>query len=564
MAVVTKNTNNDGRKQHGNDERFTAQTDTAVTSPTETSPTETGPTTIQPPSLWLYLRFDQLSLNALGIDTRANASAAAIIDQQRVHQCNASAAASGIRKTMTFSHARMTAPDVTLHSRALLKEQQQLSELAGWAYRYSPMVTPHKQGLLMDIGGCLDLFQGFDHLLSNIQEELAELNISYRIGSAHTPKGAVALSFCHDNGYQQSRFAPHQQAQFCQLLRQVSIDHLDIDDKQRQQLYSCGFEYVDDFIDIPAAELGQRFGSTLLDYLQRLLGTKADPQSPTIPPETFRQHTDFAEPIHNQQWIDEEIRRLLQSLCEFLRKRQLHCRGFDWYFFGHNQHLIDHVHIALAARQNTLSVLKSLSDLQISKLDLRRELMGIELVSTHVYPLSLLPDDFFDTSTHADDAAQLIDRLRARLGPRTVYQPALCAEHLPELQNLRCAPATSTTSATSPANAPKQHSRYVQERPSTYLSGRTSAPTKTPNDTTPPALQPLWLLPKPRYLSQKQQQPWYQGPLRLINGPDRITSHWWSGLQYRDYFIARQHNGRLLWVFYEHSRKSWYLHGFFA
>ena len=76
--------------------------------------------------------------------------------------------------------------------------------------------------------------------------------------------------------------------------------------------------------------------------------------------------------------------------------------------------------------------------------------------------------------------------------------------------------------------------------------------------------QPLSLLAHPQKLTQRAKQPYLQGPLSIIHGPDRLSSHWWDTLQSRDYFIARQRNGRLLWVFYDRVQKAWFLHGLFC
>ncbi|HEX6017267.1 MAG TPA: hypothetical protein VFZ28_04115, partial [Burkholderiaceae bacterium] len=64
-------------------------------------------------------------------------------------------------------------------------------------------------------------------------------------------------------------------------------------------------------------------------------------------------------------------------------------------------------------------------------------------------------------------------------------------------------------------------------------------------------MRPLWLLREPVPLSERGARPWLDGtPLQLVAGPERIESGWWDGgLAARVYFIARVHDGALVWVF---------------
>ena len=60
--------------------------------------------------------------------------------------------------------------------------------------------------------------------------------------------------------------------------------------------------------------------------------------------------------------------------------------------------------------------------------------------------------------------------------------------------------------------------------------------------------------------------PHHGGPLRLLSGPERIESGWWDGADVaRDYFIAQDSDGGLLWIYRErHTPAGWFLHGVFA
>ena len=78
--------------------------------------------------------------------------------------------------------------------------------------------------------------------------------------------------------------------------------------------------------------------------------------------------------------------------------------------------------------------------------------------------------------------------------------------------------------------------------------------------------RPLWLLPEPLPLKQRDQRPYWDGTLLLEAGPERIESGWWDGRAVtRDYFVACSPHGQRLWVFRERQApRGWFLHGLFS
>jgi protein ImuB len=140
-------------------------------------------------------------------------------------------------------------------------------------------------------------------------------------------------------------------------------------------------------------------------------------------------------------------------------------------------------------------------------------------------------------------STELCERLAARLGDEAVRALAPHPDHRPE-----CA----WRSAPHP----------VKERVSM-----------------PPAPRPLWLLAEPQALEEflhaaastppslnASPQRSGEGPLVLLDGPERIECGWWEGRDVRrDYFVARAASGQTLWVF-KHPRRGagWHVHGIFA
>ncbi len=131
--------------------------------------------------------------------------------------------------------------------------------------------------------------------------------------------------------------------------------------------------------------------------------------------------------------------------------------------------------------------------------------------------------------------SQLAERLAARIGNQSVQGVATVAEHRPQrawrLQGLLGDKAVTTLSA-------------IRQS----------------------LCRPLWMLSEPALLPAEQGYPLHQGPLTLLEGPERLETGWWDddGIA-RDYYTAINPQGLRLWVFCNRSRTStWYLHGFFG
>jgi len=112
---------------------------------------------------------------------------------------------------------------------------------------------------------------------------------------------------------------------------------------------------------------------------------------------------------------------------------------------------------------------------------------------------------------------------------------------------------------------PAAQASYLPEQANQWLPLSRSQPP----DADRPALQrPCWMLDPAQPLQHDQQSPLLdQQRLRLVQGPERVQTGWWSGTghQQRDYFIALCPQGRLYWVYRDLSQEhAWYLHGVFG
>ncbi len=485
---------------------------------------------------WLCLRFAYLPLNAVGVRYR-DQSNTVLTEEHQVLQCNQTAEDLGVRVGYSIGHTLMLNPTAALIERQCEQEALKLTALCEWAYRFTSHVSIYDEHtLLLEVGRSLSLFRGLKHLHHLISTDLERLQIDVCSAVAATPKAAYVLSY----GYQQEWQLEHSQA----LLKHVYLADLDLHAKTIKQLQHCGFVTVGDVLTIPTAELGERFGQDTLQYLDQLVGQTADPQICTTPPETFMASVDFAEPIRNRLWIEQQVSRLLQDLLSFVQTRQLLCRGFVWRFYHENNRLLKSIEIKLNSTKLDLAMVQELTDLKFASSAIEWEFSRIELGSDELFARSMWHDDLFDPRPDQVNFNRLIDRLNSRLGTGAVRQITAQAEHLPELASHWVAMATTSATKPAPQNVKNLAAENVSQQDLT---------------------EPLWLLEHPRRLVKLTDgRPSCDGPLVFIHGPNRVSSHWWSQLCSRDYYIARQVSGRLLWVYFERTQQQWFMHGAFA
>ena len=83
-------------------------------------------------------------------------------------------------------------------------------------------------------------------------------------------------------------------------------------------------------------------------------------------------------------------------------------------------------------------------------------------------------------------------------------------------------------------------------------------------------VRPVWMLWPPEPLHERLARPLLDGrPLQLLSGPERIEAGWWDHqLAERDYFIAEDTEGALVWLYRARlpggEGSGWFLHGRFA
>lgn len=513
-------------------------------------------------SLWLCLHFSRLALDVF--DLSDNVRAIAVIEQRFVHCANRDNLPAGL--ALATAHALH--PDLLALERQPERERDYLHNLAHWAYQFTPgVVIANRNSLLLEIGSCRQLHRGTRNLLKKLRRSLQQRRQYADFGVAHTPKAAWLLAQCRcapalRDDCMDDDLLQHQ-------LAITPIEILEIDVDAQRALQQMGLTALGALRNLPMAALGKRFGENFVDYLQKIDGEKSDPQVFFAPAPHFQYGLAFIDGIPQRQMLLFPMKRLLQSLHDYLRARQLHCHTLHWQLFDAH-HVQAEFSIELSRTQNHWHNLLELSRLKLEQVPLTASIFSINLFCEDFFEATPTAQQLFpDENDQHEAAGALIDRLQARLGKDALQRLEMQESHWPELawRSENRVPANRRSTVLFATTR-----RAFSEIKGVPIGSEASSmtPTVAANNTADrlasvQSIKPFWLLPEAQPLPQRDNQPCWPTPLILLRGPERIDNHWWQEkVQERDYYIARNERGVICWIFHERETQRWFLHGLFA
>jgi len=490
--------------------------------------------------LWLCLDFPALPLEALAGHQAAVARAVFEEEQgiRRVLLASPKAAAAGIGAGLSVNAALSLLPDLQLEMRNTCQEERALKRLACWAERFTSFVVVEApRTLLLEIAGSLRLFEGLLTLRERIATGCKEQGFTANLAIAPTPQASFWLA-------KSARAVCIEDATYLNnALSLLPLHGLGWPASVTEALGGMGITRVGDCLRLPRAGFARRFGATRLLQLDRALGRLPDPRMSYRFPERFCATHDLDEEHSERELLLQFCRQLLLKLERFLMHRQMQVQRLQFSFFHLRTATTGLVLGSVQAGRNA-SHWSELLAIKFEQLVLPEAVISICLRGGRCQLLTITTDNLlFDTAKNACDEsiASLVERLNTRIGDASVRGVSTVAEHRPQY-----AWRSASVSASRDATTIACDSEY------------------------PPSLQlrrPLWMLESPQRLASEDARPFYQGPLTLMEGPERLESGWWDddGIA-RDYFVALTMQGVLLWVYQDRQQKNvcWYLHGIFG
>ena len=495
-------------------------------------------------SLWISLHLPFHSLDAVFPHWHTEQPIAAVIDQEQVCALTPAAHDAGILPGMRHGTAQARAPHAILRRRDLQAEAQGLQQAMLCLLQYTPdIILPDPHSLALDVSASLDLFGGPRNLWRKAEQALQGLGLNTRLAMAPTMQGAWALAL-------QTRTRRRRVLKPATLGRRLDplpTSCLPALMPWLEWLEGVGCHTLGQLRSLPRDGLQQRTQPQVLQALDATYGRTEQLHAWVSPPETFRRRYDTVQRLEHTHAILGVARKLIEQLC-------------GWLQAGHRS--ADHLELMLHhekgrhARPPTCfelilseagwrpdDFLPTLAE-QLNRLALPEHVIAIELLVNETQERAARSHGLFpEPAQWARQESRLLDLLRARLGADCILRAQPFASHLPESANRwisagQWGQTQAHRHGFSPLPALQQHSR------------------------------PFWLLDPPLALHLDRDAPVYHGRrLRLIQGPERIESGWWSSAQQqRDYFIAQDTRHARYWIYRQRAtlEASWFLHGLFG
>jgi protein ImuB len=446
----------------------------------------------------------------------------------------------------------------SLADRSVAARSQDLERLALCAQRFTPRVSlVPTDGLVLEVAGSLHLFNGVEGLSRALASECASLGLKSTVALAPTPLAALVAARVG------KPFVVTEMARLVGQLMPLPLAALRWPEDTLERLARMGVRTIGQVLRLPRAGFARRFGTDSLAVLDRLTGRGADLRERFHARERFRRRRELNFELENQTAILGALAPLLAELGKFLESRQCGVLALEC-LLRHRNHEPTSCVLRLAAPVADVRRLTELLGERLNALTLPEPVRSCELRSSslvkRVFASNSVwqPGEYGSRGSGGAEAAELIERLRARLGTEAVHGLQVLAGHRPEnawgvREPVAC--SASIRGMVPGALAP----------PAIALCDPCSVQALA-GHSWPPFRRPMWLLPKPRLLSERDGLPRRRGPLRLLGEPERIETGWWDGGEIaRDYYTATDIHGVRLWIFRERAAPHrWFLHGVFG
>ena len=475
-------------------------------------------------SLGLCLRFPLLPLECLPPDTERPV---AVVESQRIVAANELALSAGIKPGHSSSTARALIEDgeLRLLNRDRNREAQVIEQLLCWAYGFTPTLEAwHGNTLQLEVGSCLKLYRDVNRLNDALKRKLTYRGFTVASGLAPNRWSAWLLS--HTNSRSSTGDDVNRQAALTAIPLRILLSIPGNDFQQSvERLEKAGIKTLGQLLDLPPSSIARRCGKPLHQWLQALTTTSDRLTTDFLPPQQFKDNFWFGFEIRHSNELQPAMEQLLEGLAGFLTSAQLTTTTINWHMLR-AQGGFQSLTVKSSEAHRSVERWLKLSVLQLERYSLEENIEGLSLDVSELQQEVMTESDLFGDSRSNESLYSLIDRLRARLGLQAVQYLDLREAHLPEFSQL-----------------------LTQEQPA-------AAPLKAY-----PGQRPFWLLEEPHPIRAWNDQLFWNGPLELIYGPERIEDNWWDQPISRDYYVAITEEGQPIWVFQNRHNQRWYVQG---
>lgn len=491
--------------------------------------------------LWVALFFPTLALDR--IQRRlpdAQALPLAVVEtagnRRLIQRANASAQACGVQAAQPLATALALCPSLAVFEHDPLDEEAAVREAALAALRFTPYVSVRPQGLLLEAAASLRLFGGPRRLLSLLKTDIEALGLSPSYGCAPHARAAWLLARATQKGH----LRRVQKAELEARIDALPLEKLEEAEAHLATLKGLGCASIGDVRRLPRAGLARRFGVALIEALSQAYGTTEPYLNWIEAPERFCVRVELLARAESTAALVFVVRRLMVQLGGWLAARHTAVSTLTLILhheaWRHASSFDTPIEMRLAEPCRDPEHLLGLLRERLERLSLPAPVEELTVSAADFSAAVVHNQELFPTvQSAALTLNRLMEKIRARLGSEAVVQCHAHPDHRPDRA--------------------WRHSADSRPRPGVR---QTTA-----------AARPTWLCDPPEPLPLRDHRPCHGSPLALLAGPERIEAGWWDDAPVaRDYYIAENQTGQLLWIFRERrpseAADAWFLHGLFA
>ncbi len=415
------------------------------------------------------------------------------------------------------------------------RTSRSLELLAEMAWQYSSQVAKNREVVFVEVEKSHHLFSAAE-IIQGLHEKAQALDLPLKISVGKSP--AEAWAFLNYKVSDKNKLPLQALAFYLDPFQQKEISRLTLE--MLKTFQRLGFQSFKDLEKLPRQGVSSRFGAEGLWALQRVTSDDQIPWPQWKPQEVLEEFQTFdpdqrvqttealnfiLRPLlerlmHRLSWRHESMTRLSMSLHleEFSVVKEI-LRDWDFPFsFPQTQIL------------SVLSILKERLDFDLQRKPLESSVIFVEIRVLEKTPLPNRQKDFFSKKEEdLEMEASLISRLHQKIGEKSVFKASPCPSYRPE------------------------------------SAWRPEAGEAIP---LPIPLRPLILLKKPQPLQKLGACLILNHKRHLIKswqGPERLSSEWWTTAFQRQYWIVHLKTGPTWWIFSEASenKPDLFLHGIF-
>jgi protein ImuB len=549
--------------------------------------------------LWIAVHLPLLSLESFAatLPDARQAQPIVLLAEHRVAVLNAAGRQAGILPGHRRATAMALAPGLVIGEADALRDAASLQSVAHAALAFTPSVAlrAHEHVVLLEVQASLRYFGGLPRLMQRLAQALAPLGHALRYASASTALGAALLARWR-HGLEMGHHTTRAQA-LAALLDDVPLALLDAGRPHAETLQAMGLQCLGDVRRLPRAGVARRFGTELLQALDRAYGEQPDPCEWISLPPVFDSRIELFARADTTEQVLHGAAVLLLRLVAWAQAQHARIGRFELRMHHeprHRDHLqpaVSTLDVALAEPSADAAHLQLLLRERLAHATLAAPTLELSLHCAHAVPGAPPNTELFPTpGSEREGLLRLIERLQARLGREQVQQLQPRPDHRPERSG--ALQPVEVSGLRLPKKGGEARGRGGHSRPPLAAPGEAASPDpdflrklglpswaapaahgapETGRSAELPLSRPAWLLPEPEPLPERESRPWLDGrPLQLLLGPERLETGWWDDEPaQRDYFIAQAADGALVWIYRDRlppleGAGGWYLQGRFG